>query len=85
MDSLLTQYRREIKALVLKSGISSDDLKTPWYAYKYFYFLNNKNNSRKTLSNTIEDECSEEDCDVLDVESVTEDDENDNGKKFEYS
>jgi len=30
MDSLLTQYRREKKALVLKSGMSSDDLKTPW-------------------------------------------------------
>lgn len=29
IESLPTQYRREKKALVLKSGISSDDIKTP--------------------------------------------------------
>lgn len=85
MDSLLTQYRREKKALVLKSGMSSDDLKTPWYAYKYFYFLNNKNDPRKTRSNTSEDVYSEEDFDILDIESVNEDNENDNEKNSEYS
>jgi hypothetical protein len=75
IESLLTQYRREKKALVLKSGMSRDDVKTPWYAYKYFHFLTNKNTPRITRSNTSEDSnlC---DSDLFETESGNEDNEN---------
>jgi len=74
IESLLTQYRREKKALVLKSGMSSDDVKTPWYAYKYFHFLTKKNTPRITRSNTSEDgESNLFDSDLLETESGNED------------
>ncbi|KAL4091676.1 hypothetical protein QTP88_026329 [Uroleucon formosanum] len=75
IESLLTQYRREKKALVLKSGLSSDDVKTPWYAYKYFHFLTNKNTPRITRSNTSEDSVSNLcDSDLLETESGSNED-----------
>jgi len=74
IESLLTQYRREKKALILKSGMSSDDIKTPWYAYKYFHFLSKKNAPRITRSNTSEDgESSLLDSYLLESESGNED------------
>jgi len=54
--------------------MSSDDLKTPWYAYKYFHFLAKKNTPRNTRSNTSENgESNLFDSYLLESESGNED------------
>ena len=51
VNSLLTQYRRERLLLHSKIEKGIQKVKTPWFAYKYFNFLNIKNSPNYVRSN----------------------------------